>query len=270
MNIQEHIKRILREEINESNFLYKAKDLIGRLLLKDKYNEKPSLSFDREFGTEISQKYNYPFGLSENKIWRVINNCNDGSEKNCILVKKIVDNLGDYFPYPDYNNLPFEKKVDILQGMVSNFNYYDIVSFSIEEKTGENNELEDEVYKLQNKLNYNIQWVPSKQTIDKIKKHMNLQEHIIRILKEEKNPSVYVKRRMQCFDEFVNKLENDELVDIPIIRNTRLNWINYKIILTAYMRAYCGESGYYDEDIHQKIMDHYGDRLHRWFKKNIE
>jgi hypothetical protein len=181
MNIQEQIRRILREEINESNFLYKTKDLIGRLLLKDKYNEKPSLSFDREFGTEISQKYNYPFGLSENKIWRVINNCNDGSEKNCILVKKIVDNLGDYFPYPDYNNLPFEKKVDILQGMVSNFNYYDIVSFSIEEKTGENNELEDEVYKLQNKLNYNIQWVPSKQTIDKIKKSMNLQEQISRM-----------------------------------------------------------------------------------------
>ncbi len=99
---------------------------------------------------------------------------------------------------------------------------------------------------------------------------MNLQEHIRRILREEINPSVYVKRRMQCFDEFVNKLENDELVDIPIIRNVRLNWINYKIILTAYMRDYCGESGYYDEDIHQKIIDYYGDRLYEWFKKNIE
>jgi len=181
IKLQEQIRKVLREEINESNFLYKAKDLIGRLLLKDKYNAKPSLSFDREFGTEISQKYNYPFGLSENKIWRVIDNCSDGSEKNCILVKKIVDKLGDYFPYPDYSNLPFRKKVDILQGMVSNFNYDDIVSFSIEGKTGENNELEDEVDKLQNKLNYIFRWVPSKQTIDKIKKSMNLQEQISRI-----------------------------------------------------------------------------------------
>jgi len=207
MNLQEQIKKVLKEEINESNFLYKAKDLIGRLLLKDKYNAKPSLSFDREFGTEISQKYNYPFGLSENKIWRVINNCSDGSEKNCILVKKIVDKLGDYFPYPDYSNLPFEKKVDILQGMVSNFNYDDIVSFSIEGKTGENNELEDEVDKLQNKLNYIFRWVPSKQTIDKIKKSMNLQEQIRKVLREELlNETKFFLRRINDLDEIKNLL----------------------------------------------------------------
>jgi len=208
MNIEKRIKTILMEEINESNFLYKAKDLIGRLLLKDKYNTKPSLSFDREFGTKISQKYNYPFGLSENKIWRVLNNCSDGSEKNCILVKKIVDNLGDYFPYPDYNNLPFEKKVDILQGMVSNFNYDDIISFSVEKKTGENNELEDEVNELQNKLNYRIQWVPSKQTIGKIKKHINLQESTIRILiKETEKLNPFVLRRIDLdkFESLLNK-----------------------------------------------------------------
>ena len=185
MGIEESIRRILREELNEFNFLYTLKDSIGRLLLRDKYNFKPSLSFDKKFGTEISQKYDYPFGLSENKIWRIIDSCYEGSEKYCVLVKKIVDNLGDYFPYPDYNNLPFEKKVDILQGMVSNFNYDDIISFSVEEKKGENNELKDEVNELQNKLNYTIQWVPSKQTLRKIKKHMNLQESITKLLKEE-------------------------------------------------------------------------------------
>jgi hypothetical protein len=185
MNLQDNIRKILMEEINESSFLYRLKDSIGRLLLKDKYNSKPSLSFDKEFGTQISQKYNYPFGLSENKIWRILDSCNGGSEKNCIIVKKIIDNLEGYFPYPDYNNLPFEKKVNILQGMVSNFNYDDIISFSVKEKTGENNELEGEVNELQNKLNHTIQWVPSKQTIDKIKKHMNLQEQIIKVLREK-------------------------------------------------------------------------------------
>ena len=97
---------------------------------------------------------------------------------------------------------------------------------------------------------------------------MNPQDHIRRILREEINPSIYVRRRMQCFDEFVNKLENNEL-DVPVIRNGRLNWDNYQIILTAYMRDYCGEYGYYDKDIHQKIIDYYGDILHKWFKKNI-
>ena len=99
---------------------------------------------------------------------------------------------------------------------------------------------------------------------------MNLQEQISRILREETNSTIYVRRRSLCFDEFVKKLENDELVDLPIIRNNRLNWVNYQIILTAYMRDYCGENGYYDEDIHQKIMDYYGNRLHRWFKKKIQ
>jgi len=97
---------------------------------------------------------------------------------------------------------------------------------------------------------------------------MRLQEDVRRILREEINPSIYVRRRMQCFDEFVNKLENNEL-DVPVIRNGRLNWDNYQIILTAYMRDYCGEYGYYDKDIHQKIIDYYGDILHKWFKKNI-
>ena len=98
---------------------------------------------------------------------------------------------------------------------------------------------------------------------------MNLQETIRRILKEETNPSLYVRRRMQCFDEFVNKLENDEL-DVPVIRNARLEWYSYSIILTAYMRNYCGEDGYYDEDKHKKVIDYYGDRLYKWFKKNID
>jgi hypothetical protein len=95
---------------------------------------------------------------------------------------------------------------------------------------------------------------------------MNLQEQIRRIIKEETNLSTYLKRRVQCFDEFINKLENDEL-DYPVIR-PRLDWINHQIILTAFMRDYCGDSAYYCEDIHKKIMDYYGNRLYKWFKKN--
>ena len=100
---------------------------------------------------------------------------------------------------------------------------------------------------------------------------MNLQEQIRKILQEETQPHIYVKRRMICFDDFIDKLENEGLDFMPpAIRGGRLDWNHYQIILTALMRNYCGESGYYDEDIHQKIIDYYGDRLYKWFKKNID
>ena len=99
---------------------------------------------------------------------------------------------------------------------------------------------------------------------------MNLQESIRRILREETELPVYIIRRMGCFEDFINKLENGE-TDVPIIRGNRLNWINYQIILTAYMRAHCGdENVYYDHEIHQKILNIYEDRLYKWYINNID
>jgi hypothetical protein len=128
-------------------------------------------------------------------------------------------------------------------------------------------EKEDLVRDAEHKKNY--EQIPDdikNMSIDDLFESKNLHENIKKVLREEINPSIYVRRRIQCFDEFVNKLENNEL-DVPVIRNGRLNWGNYQIILTAYMRDYCGEYGYYDKDIHQKIIDYYGDILHKWFKK---
>jgi hypothetical protein len=100
---------------------------------------------------------------------------------------------------------------------------------------------------------------------------MNLQEQIRKVLKEELHSTTYIIRRMRCFDEFINELENNGLeVMPPAIRNARLEWNSYQIILTALMRNYCGDSGYYDENLHQKIIDYYEDRLYKWFKKNIK
>ena len=99
---------------------------------------------------------------------------------------------------------------------------------------------------------------------------MNLQESIRRILTEETKLPAYIIRRMGCFEDFINKLENGE-TDVPIIRGGWLNWINYQIILTAYMRAHCGdENAYYDPEIHQKILDIYEDRLYKWYMNAIE
>ena len=99
---------------------------------------------------------------------------------------------------------------------------------------------------------------------------MNLQEHIRRVIREETHKSTYVIRRSLCFTKFIDELENDEL-DLPVIRNARLDWNGYQIILTAYMRTYCEgtDNLYFDEKLHNEIMSFYGDRLYEWFKNKI-
>ena len=97
---------------------------------------------------------------------------------------------------------------------------------------------------------------------------MNLQESIRRILREEIEIPLYIRRRYSCIDEYITKLENGEET-IPI-RIRQLDWNHYQIILTAYIRSNCGdENGYYDPELHSKIMDVFGNRLHKWYKENI-
>ena len=97
---------------------------------------------------------------------------------------------------------------------------------------------------------------------------MNLQETIRRILREEVNTSNYIRRRYNCMDEYITKLENGEET-LPI-RRGRLDWTHYQIIITAYIRVNCeDDNGYYDPILHSKIMDTFGDRLYKWYKDNI-
>jgi hypothetical protein len=98
--------------------------------------------------------------------------------------------------------------------------------------------------------------------------NMNLQESIRRILREETKLHTYIRRRYDCFEDFINKLENGD-IDLPIIRGDRLNWFNYQIILTAYMRAHCGDEGYYNPELHQIMVNFYEPRLYEWFINNI-
>ena len=97
---------------------------------------------------------------------------------------------------------------------------------------------------------------------------MNLQETIKRILREEIKIPIYIRRRYYCMDEYITKLENGEEI-IPI-RTRQMGWINYQIILTAYIRLHCGDTNqYYEPELHSKIMDVFGDRLHKWYEENI-
>lgn len=97
---------------------------------------------------------------------------------------------------------------------------------------------------------------------------MNLQEFIRRILREETKIPQYVRRRYDCINEYITKLENGEET-IPV-RRRELDWLHYQIILTAYIRSNCGdESAYYDPELHSKIMDVFGNRLYKWYEENI-
>ena len=97
---------------------------------------------------------------------------------------------------------------------------------------------------------------------------MNLQETIRRILREESESPMYIRRRYSCMDEYITKLENGEET-LPI-RRGQLDWTNYQIMITAFIRVNCKDGdGYYDPILHSKIMDTFGDRLYKWYKDNI-
>jgi len=98
--------------------------------------------------------------------------------------------------------------------------------------------------------------------------NMNLQESIRRILREEENTLNYIRRRYNCMDEYITKLENGEET-LPI-RRGQLDWTHYQIMITAFIRVNCKDGdGYYDPILHSKIMDTFGDRLYKWYKDNI-
>jgi hypothetical protein len=69
--------------------------------------------------------------------------------------------------------------------------------------------------------------------------------------------------------EYVDQLKNgDENLLIP---PSSFKWDTYKFIFTANLRQRCGATGnghYYDEDIHNEIMEMFGDELYEIYKIN--
>jgi hypothetical protein len=94
-----------------------------------------------------------------------------------------------------------------------------------------------------------------------------IQESIKRILREEAELSYYIRRRLNCFEDFITKLENREVL-VPIIVGE--SWYNCQIILVAMMRNYCGGEQYFDREIHEKILDIYEGRLYKWYVNFID
>jgi len=67
--------------------------------------------------------------------------------------------------------------------------------------------------------------------------------------------------------DFVDKLKSGES-DFPIPPG-HFDWDSYKYILTGYARrACCEREKFYNEDIHNEIMELFGDELKRFYDNN--
>jgi hypothetical protein len=276
------------------NFQKDALKTISQYLGKDNDNYKylhDRISC-RETGTQkygtqnICKKYSLD-NLQES-IRRILRKDKDPTK----LIKKIIDfsNIFEYehfcgvdiinpeertdqYNFLDKNNVPFLIKVYFIGGPNSK-----VWPRTQGIRDNELHLIDDLRSHIKSFVPFNIEMMDSHvNTCDGYDKLMKrkystdeLQESIKRILREETELSTYFRRRMGCFEDFINKLDNGE-TDVPIIRGHRLNWNSYQIILTAYMRAHCGEENfYYDPEIHQEILNIYEDRLYKWYINAIE
>jgi len=153
-------------------------------------NVKPSHVFDMVYGTNVSYKWKFPFGLTEDEAWKTSYGCQLSNHKNgiyggdeyfrtssvCEKYHTILNHLTEeYFPYPGVKDLSLNVKRDILMGMCSRYNIDDIIWFSITGVHGNDsrqrvNRLEKEYFPEQS---MGLGWVLSPPTMNKILKQLH-------------------------------------------------------------------------------------------------
>ena len=89
----------------------------------------------------------------------------------------------------------------------------------------------------------------------------------MKIIITEEQYSRYMKRRFHCMEEYVDKLiSGEENFSIP---PGDFEWNSYKYILTAFVKRHCNKNErYFDEDVHNEIMDLFGDKLKQYYDYN--
>jgi hypothetical protein len=131
-------------------------------------NDKPSVTFDRLYGTNLSQEYDFGDGLTSDDVWAFWVDCRDNNK--CENVYSLIKKLPIIFPYYDVKKLTDRQKLEILIGMASEFNPSDIVNFAVHEIYGYNNQEHQELVKqLPADVAYNVQWVLSPDSIQQVK-----------------------------------------------------------------------------------------------------
>ena len=96
---------------------------------------------------------------------------------DCDQILELIKKLPVIFPYIDLTKLDNRQKVEILMGMASEFNAFDIASFVVHKIYGDNNlEQKRLIKQLPPEVAYNIQWVLSQHSMDIIRAKFDINE----------------------------------------------------------------------------------------------
>ena len=92
----------------------------------------------------------------------------------------------------------------------------------------------------------------------------------MKILITENQYSLYIRRRYKCVEHYIDELKaGKEKLRIP---PGSFNWDVYQYLIVASIRSICssnvGEGELYDENLHNQIMDTFGDDLYQIYQNN--
>jgi hypothetical protein len=147
----------------------------NELLVNKSVNEnfKPAEFFDKIYGTNLAQKYNFS-PLTEKIIWKSWLKCRD--TEDCEDFYMSFHFLPKIFPYVDYSNIDSHILYNIMHGVLSGFNTHDIIRFSVNKIPYWKNTAQKKLEKqLPEDVLKNINWVLSPHTIKIIKKRFSIE-----------------------------------------------------------------------------------------------
>jgi hypothetical protein len=138
-------------------------------------NSKPAVVFDSLYGTKLSQQYDFGGDLTSDDAWNMWARCRENEDCNDIL--ELSERLETIFPYINTKKLTTRQKIEILMGMSSEYNAFDIVSFVVHKIYGDNNVEQKRLEKqLPPEVAYNIQWVLSQHSMNIIRAKFGINE----------------------------------------------------------------------------------------------
>ena len=139
-------------------------------------NSKPAVIFDELYGTELAQQYDFGGDLTSDDVWNMWARCRE-NENDCEDIVEMTKRLPVIFPYIDATKLTTREKVEVLMGMSSEYNAFDIVSFVVHKIYGSNNLEQKRLEKqLPPEVARNIQWVLSQHSMDIIRAKFGINE----------------------------------------------------------------------------------------------